>query len=75
MKVFTTCMEASMEGIIGLKLEEERLYGIIQNIKIGQLEKLAVLVHRGVLSWAFQILHAQTILKMIGNILTTSADN
>ena len=72
MKVFTATMEPSMEGIIGLKLEEEGLYGIIHSLKIGQLVKKKSLVQILEASQAFQILnlHALIIPKMIGNIMT-----
>ena len=70
MKVFTATMEPSMEGIIGLKLEEEGLYGIIHSLKIGQLVQKKSLVQILEASQAILNLHAQTIPKMVGNIMT-----
>ena len=70
MKVFTATMEPSMEGIIGLKLEEEEPYGIIHSLKIGQLVKKKSLVQILEASQAILNLHAQTIPKMVGNIMT-----
>ena len=63
-----------MEGIIGLKLEGEGLYGIFPILRIGQLVKMNRLVQILEASQVFQIrnLHVQTILKMIGNIMMTS---
>ena len=61
-----------MEEIIGLKKEEDRLYGIIIVVifRDGLLEKKTILEHNGITYIVVQNLYAQRVMQliMIGNI-------
>ena len=72
MKVNFSIMGLSMEEIIGLKKEEDRLYGIIIVVifRDGLLAKKTILEQNGILCTVVQNLYAQRVMQliMIGNI-------
>ena len=72
MKVNFSIMGLSMEEIIGLKREEDRLYGIIIVVifRDGLLAKKTILEQNGILCTVVQNLYAQRVMQviMIGNI-------
>ena len=72
MKVNFSIMGLSMEEIIGLKKEEDRLYGIIIVVifRDGLLAKKTILEHNGITCIVVQNLYALRVMQviMIGNI-------